>query len=187
MIHQNKPNTGINRYPSIFSFCYRHMCDKSIKILSFGCSSGEELVTLAMHFPNAEIYGVEIDQNLLDLSIINTRLVDRVSVYNKIPDEKFDIIFCMSVFCRWPETKEVDDCSEFYKFENFEEELIELDQRLNKNGLLVIYNSNFLFDDTDLSKSYCSIFDFESGFVQKFNKSEKKLNFQYNKCVFKKL
>ena len=77
------------------------MIKYNCKILSFGSSSGEELVTLAMFFGNSEIFGVELDEDSIKTAKKNTKNVERINISNNIPDEKFDIIFCMSVLCRW--------------------------------------------------------------------------------------
>lgn len=187
MIHQKMTTTEINRYPDIFKFCHDNRKVFNCKILSFGSSSGEELVTLAMFFGNSDIFGVEIDEKSIKDSLKYTKNVDRIKISNYIPDENFDIIFCMSVLCRWPDTSGVTNSSEIYKFEQFDEIIIELDKKLNKDGFLVIYNSNFFFEDTNTSKKYKSVGEFkESGFVHKFTKDNKKTNTEYKKCVFQK-
>lgn len=188
MIHQKMTTTAINRYPDIFKFCYDNRKKYNCKILSFGSSSGEELVTLAMFFGNSEIFGVELDEDSIKTAKKNTKNVERINISNNIPDEKFDIIFCMSVLCRWPETASINDTSNIYNFNQFENIIIKLDDKLNKDGFIVIYNSNFLFEDTEVSKRYKSVGEFtESGFVHKFTKENKKTNIEYKNCVFQKL
>lgn len=186
MKHQNDITTKLNRYPEIFNFCNENKPKNNCKILSFGSSTGEELVSLAMHFGESEIYGVEIDEECIKKSKIITKSVDRVKVSQCIPDEKFDIIFCMSVLCRWPETQTINDCSDIYKFEQFEDVVNEIDKHLNENGLLIIFNSNFIFEDVEISKNYESIFSSNDAQVHKFSKENKKINTNYKKCVFRK-
>jgi hypothetical protein len=55
--------TSLNRYPDVFTavkqFTEKHMVIHP-KILSFGCSTGQEPVTLATeYFPNSEIVGLD--------------------------------------------------------------------------------------------------------------------------------
>ncbi len=187
MIHQIDKTTKLNRYPDIFKFCRDNIIEKKCKILSFGSSTGEELVSIAMHFGESEIYGVEIDKHCLDESIKLTKNVDRIKISSEIPNEKFDIIFCMSVFCKWPETQLITDSSGVYEFHQFESGINLIENHLNKDGLLVLFNSNFIFEDTDVSKNYISIFESNDSQVHKFSKSNKKLNKSYKKCIFKKL
>jgi len=188
MLHQKMTTTGINRYPDIFKFCYDNRKKYNCKILSFGSSSGEELVTLAMFFGNSEIFGVEVDEKSIKTSKKYTKNVDRIKISNIIPDEKFDIIFCMSVLCRWPDTSSINNSTDIYNFNQFNDIIIRLDEKLNKDGFIVIYNSNFMFEDTEVSKKYKPVSEFsESGFVHKFTKENMKTNIEYKKCIFQKL
>ncbi|HUN04336.1 MAG TPA: hypothetical protein PLS00_15915, partial [Niabella sp.] len=97
----------------------------------------------------------------------------------------FDTIFAMSVLCRWEDTKGVDNCSQIY----FEETLELLDKNLNVGGLLVIYNSNYLFRDSAISKKYRPLFGDEitgSGFVHKFKKTGERELQEYKEVIFQK-
>lgn len=187
MTHQDKTNTGINRYPDIFKFCKDFKSD-STNILSFGCSSGEEVVTLSMFFGDSNIYGVDINKEMLEKCRLKFKNIDRIITSDKIPDGiKFDMIFCMSVFCRWPDTEDIDDCSNIYRFNQFDESISELDLLLKDGGVLVVYNSNFLFTDTTISSKYKRVDRFsESGFVHKFSKDNKRLYIIEQGSIFQK-
>jgi tRNA G46 methylase TrmB len=62
--HQLVDWTAPNRYPEIFAAAAAAAPDAR-RILSFGCSTGEECVSLAEYFPKSEIIGAEI--NVLSL------------------------------------------------------------------------------------------------------------------------
>ena len=63
--HQIPNTTALNRYPEIFA-CAANAAPDARRILSFGCSTGEECVTLASYFPAAQIVGTDINPlNLL--------------------------------------------------------------------------------------------------------------------------
>ena len=67
-VHQITPLTAMNRYPVIFSACKDYLKDKeNINILSYGCSTGEEVVTLREYFNNATIIGAEINSHSLEV------------------------------------------------------------------------------------------------------------------------
>ena len=53
-------------------------------------------------------------------------------------------------------------------------------------GLLIIFNSSFIFEDVEISKNYESIFSSNDAQVHKFSKENKKINTNYKKCVFRK-
>ena len=51
-VHQTTSLTYMDRYPTIFSACRDYFDGKQdLKILSYGCSTGEEVLTLRQIFP----------------------------------------------------------------------------------------------------------------------------------------
>ncbi|NKC30391.1 class I SAM-dependent methyltransferase [Falsiroseomonas selenitidurans] len=73
-----------------------------LRILSFGCSIGEELVTLRVLFPEAEIFGCDIDP--LALKVAQARVGHLANVFKS--DEAaiaargpFDLICAFSSLC----------------------------------------------------------------------------------------
>ena len=60
--HQGPTRTALNRYPEIFAAAAAAAPDAR-RILSFGCATGEECVTLADYFPAAEIVGAGKSNN----------------------------------------------------------------------------------------------------------------------------
>ncbi|MGG7620247.1 hypothetical protein [Bacillus coreaensis] len=65
-VHQTTSLTYMDRYPKIFTACQKYFEGKEdIKILSYGCSTGEEVLTLRRYFPNAQIIGVDINKQSL--------------------------------------------------------------------------------------------------------------------------
>jgi chemotaxis methyl-accepting protein methylase len=65
-LHQTTALTAMDRYPRIFSACRDFFGDRQdLKILSFGCSTGEEVLTLRRYFPSAFITGAEINRRSL--------------------------------------------------------------------------------------------------------------------------
>lgn len=187
--HQISNRTAYDRYPNIFTACSALKPDCK-NILSFGCSTGEEVFSLRnKYFKHAAIHGLDINSENIkkckeknkDKSILFFDYND----YNKL--EKYDIIFCMSVLCRWTATQSVEDCSHIYNFKTYEEELSKINLLLNNSGLLVIYNSNFCFADTSLYNLYSPIKSnliSDSGFVKKFDKNNKASDRLYSECIF---
>ncbi|HRN49598.1 MAG TPA: methyltransferase domain-containing protein [Niabella sp.] len=194
--HQLTNTTAINRYPEIFLLVKRYFESKSntdISFLSYGCSTGEECFSLNDYFPKANIIGVDIYGPVLrkaesanKFNNIRFMLSNETNITSAGP---FDTIFAMSVLCRWEDTKGVDNCSQIYPFRHFEETLELLDKNLNVGGLLVIYNSNYLFRDSAISKKYRPLFGDEitgSGFVHKFKKTGERELQEYKEVIFQK-
>jgi len=161
-VHQTTPATWIDRYPGIFSACQAYFGDKrNLRLLSYGCSTGEEVLTLRKYFPSAFITGAEINRR--SLAACRRRKADeriafiysdRTAVAKRGP---FDAIFCMAVLQRTPHAiaeRGVTDLSRIYPFEKFDRQLRELDALLEKDGLLVIHHSQYLFEDACVASKY---------------------------------
>jgi chemotaxis methyl-accepting protein methylase len=164
-VNQSDNYTEYNRYPEVFTEVKKIVNDNK-KILSFGCSYGLECLTLKNeYFFNSEIDGYDINNNIQ----VNPNF-NFYNDYNKL--KTYDLIFCMSVLCKWPE-----DTGD-YSFELFEKTLIEIDKLLNIDGYLCIYNSTYLFTESSIFSKY-SIVDTEyknTGFVTKYDKNNKIIN-----------
>lgn len=163
--HQTTSATAMDRYPEIFSVCRdRLQGKKDLRILSFGCATGEEVFTLRRYFPDATIVGAEINRNCL--AVCRSRNQDeKIHFIDSLPKnlEKFapyDAIFCMAVFQRSPEHvfyRRITDLKKIYPFEKFEKQINALHPMVKAGGLLVIQYSQYDFSDTAVSGGYTPI------------------------------
>lgn len=162
-LHQTTSLTCFDRYPTIFSACREYFNDdkQNLKILSYGCSTGEEVLTLRRYFPNAQIIGAEINKR--SLSICKKLDVDdRIKFIYSTPSEiqkygPFDAIFCMAVLQRKPHeirSKGITSLKKIYPFEKFEQQVIELDRLINPKGLLIIHYTQYSLLDTKIASKY---------------------------------
>lgn len=149
-----------DRYPVLFEYCRQHLAAcSSPKILSFGCSTGEEVFTLARYLPHAEIVGVDINSWCLQQGAKKNRN-PQLSFLHSLSREfagvtGFDAIFCMAVFQRTEHRTEnalPDDTG--FTFERFEAEVIELDGKLKPGGLFFLDEYDFSFEDTGIADRY---------------------------------
>ena len=149
--------TEPDRYPHLFGLAAREIGDSpETHILSFGCSTGEEVFALRNYFPSAQIKGVDINRH--NIAICKRKLV-------KHPDpaisfrttgsagdeeaEAYDAIFCMAVFRHGALGDKVRErCDEFIRFEAFDNATADLARSLKVGGLLFIENCHFRFRDT---------------------------------------
>ncbi len=161
-LHQTASLTYMNRYPEIFSACRDYFDGKKdMKILSYGCSTGEEVLTLRQYFPDAQIIGAEINRH--SLAVCRKLPVDdKISfVYSESSEiEKhgnFDVVFCMAVFQRKPHfiaAKKIKSLKKIYPFEKFERQIIVLDKLIKPQGLFVINFTQYSFGDTSVNSKY---------------------------------
>ncbi len=191
--------TTYNRYPTIFT-AVAHDAPKPGKgrrltVLSYGCSTGEEAHTLATrYFPDDNIIGLDISEKAL--AIARERFPDRRITYDRSAAETlerygpYDIVFAMSVLCRWPQTAGLEDCSEFYTFDEFARSVADLDRNLRVGGLLVVYNANFSVLETETAARYEVVKGYgiwKNGFVHRFGRNHKRDNRIMDDCIYRKL
>ena len=161
-VHQTTVLTWMDRYPEIFVAAREYFRDaKDLRILSFGCSTGEEVRTLRHYFPGAFITGAEI--NPRSLAICRAHRVDERIAFVR-PDREqllrhgpFDAIFCMAVLQRTPHmvaSQGITSLKRIYPFWKFDRQLSELNGMLAPGGLLVIHNSQYLFSSAMVAPKY---------------------------------
>lgn len=161
-VHQTTSLTCMNRYPEIFTECQKYLGEKAnLKILSYGCSTGEEVLTLRYYFPPATIIGAELNRR--SLAICRKQPIDpRTSfiystVGNLAMNGPYDAIFCMAVLQRRPgfiADNGVASLKKIYPFERFERQIKELDTFLKPQGLLIIHHTQYSFMDTSIAHRY---------------------------------
>jgi SAM-dependent methyltransferase len=152
-----------DRYPDLFRFAAREVGDGAEKrILSFGCSTGEEVFALRRYFPSAEIQGVDINRHNIAICLrkltqnpdpgIAFRVADSLADQ---PAESYDIVFCMAVFrhgALGDRTRE--RCDEYIRFGDFDRATGDIARCLKPGGLLFIENSHFRFSDTRAHRDF---------------------------------
>jgi len=158
-IHQVSGRTQMNRYPAIFEAARDYFgASASIRILSFGCSTGEEVLTLREYFPAATIIGSEINRELL--RICRGRAVDEriefIGAAKEGIDRRapFDAIFCNAVLQRDPQRvtrNRVTSLRKVYPFEKFDQQIAAFDSWLRPGGMLVVHKTHYLLADTGVS------------------------------------
>ncbi len=146
----------------------RKLPDRKLKVLSFGCSTGEEIVTIASIFGDtATLYGCEIEPVSLAEAIATTGHLatifksDRAAIRDHGP---FDLINCASVLCLNPPTQ----IQTLFPAEEFDELLAVLDGVLRPGGLLALTNASYRLQDSPFAPGYDPVRSdivFSSGFV----------------------
>lgn len=157
---QRSVYTFENRYPDLFRECAERMAGTvEPMILSYGCATGAEVISLSKWLPNAKIVGVDINTWCLRqcrrrLASTKYRFIHRASTdFHSVSE--FDAVFCLAVFQRAENRTSIDNSkAQGISFQQFESELLLLDEKLKAGGLLFIDHSDFDFLDTRLCARY---------------------------------
>ena len=137
--------TSPNRFPLIFESA-KMLKQDAKRILSFGCSTGEECFSLAETFPHAEIVGVDLSYYSIQTARRNNKYGDRVSFHDVLPGTgKYDLATCLMVLFALDNP---------ITFDAWNEALTEVDRHLNLDAMLMIYTSDHAFEKSSVSLNY---------------------------------
>ena len=151
-LHQIAPYTWLNRYPLLFDLA-AEMAPDARRILSFGCSIGEELISLRNRFAYAEIVGAEINPRSRAIARGRVAADPRTTV---IAPERiagsFDLVFALSVLQRDPRglksEMEARHLAALYPFARFDAGVRSLVERLRPGGFLIVANALYRVEDS---------------------------------------
>jgi 2-polyprenyl-3-methyl-5-hydroxy-6-metoxy-1,4-benzoquinol methylase len=131
--HQIYTFTALDRYPDLFTECRRYFLNfqnnPEPKILSFGCSTGEEVYTLGTYMPFAIIVGIDINQWCIN-QCRKKNIHSKHFFYNRNSTDfenskDFDAIFCMAVLQRTENRTSANNSVAIgYTFSKFESEVL---------------------------------------------------------------
>ncbi|MEE9391653.1 MAG: hypothetical protein V3W41_04020 [Planctomycetota bacterium] len=171
-LHQISVTTGMNRYPWLFETVQKRLegVDRA-KILSFGCSTGEEVFSLRKYFADADIHGTDINwANIRHAQAASTHEGNHFFAYSQARLEHagpFHAIFCLAVLQRFPSGhKGSPSLRTIYPFEKFDRQLTLLDKVLIPGGVLVVYHTNYRFIDAAISANYDCLAVSDPGFFE---------------------
>jgi hypothetical protein len=156
-IHQFSAVTAFDRYPTLFTALAGRIRPR--RLLSFGCSTGEECATARTYWPNAEVVGVDVNEESLAAARCRVPGV-RFLQARLLPDlGRFDLVLALSVLCRHRDTKDQTDISAIYPFQMFAEAVGRLVAAVASRGVLVVVNANYRFEDTTHATDFRPLVD----------------------------
>lgn len=161
-VMQPWPLTTSNRHPDFFDLVTLALADRpNVRILSFGCATGEEVFALSRRLPNAHIDGVDINPACIRKARQQTPADCRHRVHFEIgglvPDlpGHYDAIFCLSVLRHAKlDAQRPESCAAILPFSRYSEIVEAFDRALKPGGFLVIWGANFLFEHSKPAAHY---------------------------------
>ncbi|MDD4962533.1 MAG: methyltransferase domain-containing protein [Gallionella sp.] len=158
--HQLVNYTTPHRYPAVFRACAEYFAAaQPLTLLSFGCSTGEEVFSLRTYFPHAELVGVDINRRNIRVAQASRQKDARMIFCTELPAQgQYDAIFCMAVLQRTENRlPDTTDSGQIYPFHRFDTQVTLLDERLRLGGLFVIDNADYRFEDASVAAKYLPI------------------------------
>jgi hypothetical protein len=158
--------TRMDRHPALFDLVATRLASHSApRLLSFGCSTGEEAFTLAHRLPEARIDAIDANPACIAQA---RRHADRIHskrtrfLCADAPDAfaptRYDAVFCLSVLRHGDlESHRPARCTDLLPFARFAAAVEALDNCLLPGGLLILWGCNFRFTDTVTAARYRTI------------------------------
>lgn len=159
-------DTYEDRYPAIFAFVQRELgAASNIRILSYGCSVGDEVFSLRRYFPRATIKGLDI--NPANIAVCRRRLKnasDAGIAFSTAhstaaePSAGYDAIFAMAVLRHGSlGLPGVTRSDHLIRFEDFARAVADFERCLKPGGLLIVRHSNFRLGDAPAGRAFETI------------------------------
>lgn len=158
-LFQPYTTTGPDRYPEEFAVVRAELGTTTPRILSFGCSSGDELLTLREYFPAARIKG--IDANPLAVRKARKRVagagqiaVSQGADASGEPVAAYDVVLALAVFRHGALSASPPRCDALIRFAEFERTITGLAATVKPGGLFVMRHANFRFTDCAVAADF---------------------------------
>jgi SAM-dependent methyltransferase len=164
--------TAPDRYPWLFGFAATRLGSRpDLRILSFGCSRGEEVFSLRKYFPAAAIAGIDINPRNIARCLTrvqadnHTNMTFRVAATTQDePTSSYDAIFCLAVLVNGDlSTSKAQRCDPVLHFATFERMVGDFARCLKPGGLLLLHTTNFRFCDTAVAGDFEVVLEAEPG------------------------
>ena len=165
-IFQPFNDTRADRYPRIFAFVQSELgAGQKLRIISFGCSTGEEVFSLRQYFPNAAIKGIDINPGNIALCRQRAAAAGDGAISFELArstqneaDASCDAIFAMAVLRHGGlGAPGVTRCDHLLPFDDFARAVADFSRCLKPGGLLVIRHSNFRLCDAPAGRDFETI------------------------------
>lgn len=157
--------TFARRYPEIFDFLETALADRAApRLMSFGCSTGEEVLGLSDRFPAARITGIDIDPGNVAASLRATVGIAGITIRRAAslagePTAAYDAILCMAVVRNGQlDRRRPSCCDRYLRFADFAALAADFERCLAPGGLLALRHSNFRLRDTPVAGAFETVF-----------------------------
>lgn len=160
--------TAVERYPAIFDQVALYLsCFPAPEVLSYGCSSGEEVFSLRRRLLNARITGVDINPRNLAKAQRKLRTApDPGLSFRQASDPadlghapSYDAVLCFAVVRHGDLSAAPPDCNSVFPFEKAEAFVTRLAALVRPGGFLALWHVHFRLSDMAISSAFEPVFD----------------------------
>lgn len=128
------------------------------RILSFGCASGEELLTLRERFPDAVVTGIDINPLAVRRARRKVRgtgiTVRRAGDVDGEPPASYDVVLALAVFRHADLNAGPPTCTPVLRYADFDRTVTGLCRVVAPGGLIAIRHANFRFGDVAAAREF---------------------------------
>lgn len=158
-LFQPYTTTGPDRYPEEFGTVRDLLTADEPRILSFGCSSGDELLTLHDYFPSAHIRGIDANPLAVRTARKRTAGTGRITVVKGVDARaeapaSYDVVLALAVFRHGALSDSPARCEEYIRFADFERTVDGLAAAVKPGGFFVHRHANFRFTDCEAAGAF---------------------------------
>ena len=181
LLFQPATVTRLDRHPPLFVAVTARLAGQAApRLLSFGCSTGEEAVTLARYLPHAWIDAIDANpaciararhtaarlaprsaSGRIDFACADTPdalVVHRHAAAGGDGAEGYDAVFCLSVLRHGDlDVLRPEACTALLPFARFAAAVAALDRCVRPGGMLILWGCHFRFTDTATATRYHAI------------------------------
>jgi 2-polyprenyl-3-methyl-5-hydroxy-6-metoxy-1,4-benzoquinol methylase len=167
---QPEAATGAGRYPEIIAFVGRELAaQERPRVLSWGCSTGAELLALRKALPHADITGVDINARSLARArrAVSGDGAIRLVLSGdpaELAGEEFDAVLCLAVLRHARlEEERLSSCTAILPFAQAERFTASLTNLLRPGGLLALWNVHFRLADMATASRFSPVLELDRG------------------------
>ncbi len=168
--------TFADRYPEYFTALKHELAGvERPRILSFGCSTGEEVFTLRSYFSDAELTGIDINAHSIEVANASlARRTEKAGITFRCagsldgePSGHYDAICAMAVLRHGELTRlRPSSCEAYLPFAKVERAVTGLIRCLKPGGLLMVSNCNYRVVDMACTSGLTIAFSDPLGLTQ---------------------
>lgn len=177
---QDSTATIVNRYQHVLTTLMAMFPrDAPLRVLVFGGSIGLEALTLSRIFPHSRVVSVEISPEAhriaRSVGAIEPRIAPRLSNLDQLQQmSPFDLVLAHSVLCDHPKGLHSDRLTDF-SFDQFEDMIGRLVDRLKPDGALSLVNTSYSFDDSEIRTGFHKVGEYLESSIPKFARDGTKI------------